>query len=162
MLCEVRKHKQKNLEPADKVCEIAKLWLEAVTVKASNYLRQQEISNLLTEVCCLKSQQSGALSQGPFSDISWLAAAKAGKRFVTQREAVVPSACILYESDSDSGANMHVLGQILVKADYGRSESVVWIISTTNPDPVYTRSGLLFPMWAGDGQVYYIPDESAT
>ena len=143
------------------MCEIAKLWLEAVSLKASNYLRQQEISDLLTDCCRLKSQQSGALTQGVFTDNSWLTAAQAGKRFVTQRETVMPSTCMLYESDLDSGVDMHVLGQILLKADNG-SESVMWIVSTTNPDPVYTRTGLLFPVWAGDGQVYYIPDESVT
>ena len=95
----------------------------------ANYLRQQEISDLLTECCRLKSQQSAALTQGVLADISWLAAAQAGKRFVTQRESAMPSTCTLYESDLDSGVDMHVLGQILVKADYGRSESVVWIIS---------------------------------
>ena len=162
VLDEVRKHKLKKLEPADKVCEIAKPWLEAVTLKASNCLRQQEISDLLTEVCRLKSQQSGVLTQGAFTDNSWLTAAQAGKRFVTQRETVMPSTCMLYESDMDSGVDMHVLGQILLKADNGGSESIMWITSTTNPDPVYTRSGLLFPMWAGDGQVHYIPDESVT
>ena len=33
VLGEVRKHKRLKLEPADKVCEIAKLWLEAVSIK---------------------------------------------------------------------------------------------------------------------------------
>ena len=152
VLAEVRKHKLNKLVPEDSVCEIAKLWLVAVTRKASDYLRQQEISELLTECCRLKSQQSGNLTQGVLTDISWLSAAQTGKRFVTQRETVLPSTCILYESDLGSGVDMHVLGQILLKGDSG-SESVMWITSTTNPDPVYTKSGLLFPMWAGDGQV---------
>ena len=56
---------------------------------------------------------------------------------------------------------MHVLGQILLKADNG-SENVTWIVSTTNPDPVFTKTGLLFPMWAGDAQVYFITDEGVT
>ena len=159
VLDEVRRHKRDNRVPADAICEIAKLWLEAVSRKAANYLRQQEISDLLTECCRLKSQQSAALTQGVLTDISWLAAAQAGKRFVTQRESAMPSTCTLYESDLDSGVDMHVLGQILLKSD-DDSESVMWITSTTNPDPVYTKSGLLFPMWAGDGRVYYIPDES--
>ena len=161
VLEEVHRHKRKNLVPSDTVCEIAKLWLAAVSRKAANYLRQQEIFDLLMECCRLKSQQSGALTQGVLTDISWLTAAQEGKRFITQRETVMLSTCILCESDLDSGVDMHVLGQILLKAENG-SESVMWITSTTNPDPVYTKSGLLFPMWAGDGQVYYIPDESVT
>ena len=157
----VRKHKLLTFEPADSGCEIAKLWLEAATIKASNYLRQQEISDLLADCRRFKAQQLGILTQDATLDNFWLTAAQAGKRFVTQRVTEMPSVCKLYESDSDSGVDMHVLGQILLKADNG-SENVMGIVSTTNPDPVFIKTGLRFPMWAGDGQVYFVPDESVT
>ena len=120
----VRKHKLLNFEPADSGCEIAKLWLEAVTIKASNYLRQQEISDLLADCRRFKTEQMGIITQNATLDNYWLTAAQAGKRFITQRVAEMPSVCKLYESDSDSGVDMHVLGQILLKADNG-SENVM-------------------------------------
>ena len=158
----VRKHNS-VFEPSSKKCEIAELWLQAVAVKASLYVKQQELLERLSGYLAANHRRQAEerveqSEQG--EDLSaWLHKAQRGERFAAQKVELVPAECRELLTVFHDVRGLHVMGQVLQEGA-GGTDRVLWIVARTRP--VSSALGLPPDTDTAAAEVFYIPDQSAT
>ena len=156
----VRKHNS-GFEPSSKKCEIAELWLQAVAVKASLYVKQQELLKRLSGYMAanhrLQAVERVEQSEQGEDLSAWLHRAQKGLRFTAQQVATMPAECREFLVVFHDVRGLHVMGQVL-QMGAGGTDRVLWIVARIKPD----SSALGLPPDTADAEVFYIPDQSAT
>lgn len=132
VLAEVRALTEQGVHPTESNCEIAYLWLKAVSKMANLKIRQDMILSDLRAVKKKRNLISGfepSISKSSDSQ-EWFTAAKAGKRFETQAVQAMPDRCFMLDAESKQIRKMQVLGQISQRQGDG-SGAVHWIVGET-------------------------------
>ena len=132
VLAEVRSLTDQGVHPTESNCEIAFLWLKAVSKMANLKIRQDMILSDLRAVTEKRNLISGFEPSKPKVSEShdWVTAAKAGKLFETQAVQTMPDRCYLLDAESKQIRKMQGLGQISQRQNDG-SGAVHWILGET-------------------------------